>query len=607
MGDNTLTTVSGAAQASDLNQYRTAITGDFKPRNATSGALEDGVHSLGALASQWKNAYLQNLFLNGQLFDPDAAGAGVDSNNAIVSGATRSGSGQPDFLRASGSGASMTILATTTPLQITANASSVTIEADIAVSSLTVAPGSNNTCLVDDGNLADQASSKYTGEDGTSIVVDTMGTEISSRVGEFVCLKSPDGEYMLGFVESTTEINRVYRGFFFDSSGNPVVRGTLANNDALTLMSLGWVFLDANGSTVDVSYTTPIYDATEPSGAASDDYWFDTANKYWNRYDGADWQQVDRMLIGLVVIDGTNCVATRSFDFTKAFSDYNNIQVNVFSATVVRSYEERALVSVYGDEKSFIGVPPAWDIAADLESGLTEASDTTYFLYVTETGDQVISNEKPYNRLGDLKGFYHPYHSWRCVGQAKNNSSSDISSADSALYVVNGKSGIILSSQMLTTSGTAWDFPGFPGGVKRIKLMIQAFSTDGTAVVILQIGDSGGIETSGYDSKTFTAVGTTVSAGLSTTTSHFILVDTSRNAGDVINGTITLELKDPTTNTWEISGALTVDSGTGSASDKGVIVTGTKSLSSELTQIRLTTSGTPDDGDAGSVNVQYEV
>ncbi len=433
MGSNTIYLVSDGNPSAedDLNQYATAISGDFMPRNASSLAIETDQHSLGSVATQWKNTYTQNLVIDGVLFDPDNVGSGSDSSNAIVSGRTRADSGQPDFIRASGSGASMTILATETPLQITANSTSVTISADIAVTSLTTAPATNNTALVNDTALAGGASTKYTGEhESDPITIDTVGTEISSRIGQYICLKTST-EYMLAFVESATTLRHVYRGFLFDSSGNPLVRVALSNNDTLTIMSLGWVFMDANGTTVDVSYTSPIYSAVQPTSPVTDDYWFDLVNRLWKRYDGADYQTVSRMLIGVVVIDGTNCVASRSFDFSKSYSNLIEIEVEIERNTVVRSSTHRSAISVYGQKIDFGYGLVKFDITTDLESGLTEASDTLYYLYVTESGATKIATERPYDRLGDLQGFYHPYHSWRYVGVVYNNSGSNFSTANS--------------------------------------------------------------------------------------------------------------------------------------------------------------------------------
>ena len=426
MGSNTLTPVSSPVSTDDIDQYRTALLGDHLPRNASSGAPEGGQHSLGSGAISWKSLYTSNLYIGGVLFDPTGTGGEVNTSNAIISGATRTTSEQPDFLRASGAAATVTILATTTPLSYTANGSSATISVDTAVTSLTTAPATNNTCLVNDTNLADQESTKFLGEEGTTIPVDTMGSELTSRVGQYVCLKTANNEYMLAFIKSITELTMCYRGYFIDSTGAPIFRETLANNDTLTLMSLGWVFGDADGTTIDVSYVSPLYEDTEPSSGTTDDYWFDTSGQQWYRYSGATWDLVSRMLLGLAVIDTINCVASRSFDITQGYFDHNTVECELFSTTQVYSKQGRSQLSVYGNTHYFNGGAIIWDIANDLESPLTEQASTVYYLYITETGEHVMSDKRPHDRRSDLKGWYHPHNTWLCVGIAYNDGSSNL-------------------------------------------------------------------------------------------------------------------------------------------------------------------------------------
>ena len=52
-----------------------------------------------------------------------------------------------------------------------------------------------------------------------------------------------------------------------------------------------------------------------------------------------------------------------------------------------------------------------------------------------------------------------------------------------------------------TTSGTAVDFTSIPSGVKRISMMFNQVSCNGTAPRLIQIGTSGGLVTSGYISS----------------------------------------------------------------------------------------------------------
>jgi len=253
MGLGSLPDVTGPGiSLDDPNDTRAALRGDFVGRN-TSGAAASS-QNLGTAAIPWGTLYTSNVNVGGQIIDFDNIGA-ANSRNGVISGATRTASGQPDFLRAAGTGggASFDILATTTSLVYTADGTSATISADVTVSSLTTAPGSNNTCDIDDTSFAGGTSTKYEGEGIGSITVDAMGSELTSRVGQYVALQG-SSEIMMAYIEDSTTLRNIFRGFFFDDSGDPIVRETLSNNDTLTLLSLGWIFAEDNGTTIDVSY-----------------------------------------------------------------------------------------------------------------------------------------------------------------------------------------------------------------------------------------------------------------------------------------------------------------------------------------------------------------
>lgn len=550
MGDNTLTTISEPAtiEVADVNKFFTALVGDFLPRNASTGAIEDNVHKLGRLATRWKEAHITDLFLGGSLFDPDAVG--VDTKFAINAGATRTDSEQPDFLRADGTGASAKILGATTTFQITANNTSVSITSDLAITSLTTAPAANNTALVDDTNLAGGNSTKFTGEDvGDLLTIDTVGSEITDRIGEFICLKTPTGEFMFAFVEDATTLNRCYRGFFFDDSGDPVVRDVLSNNDTLTLMSLGWVFLDNNGTTIDVSYTSPIYSGVEPSGPVADDYWFDLKNRLWKRFDGSVFQQVDRMLIGILVIDGTNCVAARSFDFTKSYSDIIDVDIELESNTQVKTQKGYSSVDVYGTFQELYAGAFVWDITSDLETGVSEAADTRYYLYVTEEGIPTISDERPFNRISELRGYYHPYHSWRCIGAVHNDGSSNFLSVRFGNLL--GKSAWDITKIDISVEQgdliTILDDIHIAGYVE-IEIYCPDFNNSNNITdIVFELGDSGGFETSGYLGY-FTEKDVSSIMG-SSQTSNIMLFDSHDNS-DGSAWTLKLRRPDSKSNTW---------------------------------------------------------
>jgi hypothetical protein len=166
---------------------------------------------------------------------------------------------------------------------------------------------------------------------------------------------------------------------------------------------------------------------------------------------------------------------------------------------------------------------------------------------------------------------------------------------------VAGSTGILYpltsGTAVASTSGTSIDFTGIPSWAKKITVMLAGVSTSGTSIILIQLGDSGGIETSGYTGggNYLPGAGTVT---LSTT--GFGLMGLNPTASTFHDGFITLALQNSGTFTWVETGLLI-------RSDANMTNTaGAKSLSATLDRIRLTTVNGTDTFDAGSVNILYE-
>jgi hypothetical protein len=85
------------------------------------------------------------------------------------------------------------------------------------------------------------------------------------------------------------------------------------------------------------------------------------------------------------------------------------------------------------------------------------------------------------------------------------------------------RSRLVRTTSVNTTSGTSIDFTGIPSWVRRITVMLLAVSTNGTSGVQIQLGDSGGVETTGYQTSG-TAITGTNTCGISTFTSGFVML-----------------------------------------------------------------------------------
>lgn len=379
----------------------------------------------------------------------NVVGTGL-TNNRLVSGRVRTTSAQPIFLVPNGAARTIKLDGTPTSFLYYVDGTQYTISTDVTLTNLTAAPSSNNTCLVNDALAADQYWTKYEGEDGRGITVDAMGTEISNLVGKFAGFKLSNGaetEYFIAYVASSTSLTKARRGYFFDSSDAPIPRIVYTDNDTITLMKLTWVFAKTDG-TLTVTYNNPVWSDDEPSSPATGDYWFDLSANTWKKYDTVAYADADAMLVGICLQDSSNTVAARSFEFFDDYADLNTVEIVAESNTQVKSKYPGSQINVWGSVIKNDYNLHTWDMTLDLESGVTEGASTYYYFYITETGDKVISDKKPHNRA-DLHGYYHPSHSWRCVGRAFNNSSSHLEQIES--YYITKPSETILALSATAT------------------------------------------------------------------------------------------------------------------------------------------------------------
>lgn len=167
---------------------------------------------------------------------------------------------------------------------------------------------------------------------------------------------------------------------------------------------------------------------------------------------------------------------------------------------------------------------------------------------------------------------------------------------DGTQFNVIGQPRIRLATEQASTSGTTIDFTGIPAGARRITIAFVGVSTNGTSDLLIQIGDSGGIEASGYLGCGI-VLGATVVAANYTTGFGF----KGGAATNIYHGSVTLDLENAAAFTWVANGNLGL-------SDSAFIylTAGSKSLSAELDRVRITTVGGVNTFDAGAINISYE-
>ena len=156
------------------------------------------------------------------------------------------------------------------------------------------------------------------------------------------------------------------------------------------------------------------------------------------------------------------------------------------------------------------------------------------------------------------------------------------------------RGGITSSTSVASTSGTSIDFTGIPSWVKRVTVMFAGVSTNGTADLLIQLGDAGGVETTGY-LGTSTAAGSAVNTILYTSGFGSI----TGSAANIAHGSFIITLLSG--NTWTCHGLISRSNSTNT-----VLTGGSKALSDTLDRVRITTSNGTNTFDAGSINILYE-
>jgi hypothetical protein len=159
------------------------------------------------------------------------------------------------------------------------------------------------------------------------------------------------------------------------------------------------------------------------------------------------------------------------------------------------------------------------------------------------------------------------------------------------------RGGALVLDAVQTVSAVAQvDFTPIPSWVKRITVMFAGVSTNGTNPIDIQIGDSGGIETTGYTGAQTNIIGGGT-GGNNYSGDAFEL----RYVGTpyLVTGTFTLTLMDAATNLWIGVGVHGADTSIATT----FFSAGRKALSSTLDRLRISAGG---NNITGSINILYE-
>ena len=163
--------------------------------------------------------------------------------------------------------------------------------------------------------------------------------------------------------------------------------------------------------------------------------------------------------------------------------------------------------------------------------------------------------------------------------------------------VLDNSGAFIAGTAVASTSGTSIDFTSIPSWVKRITVMYAGLSTNGSSDILVKIGTSGGIVSTGYlGSSVLSSNGGTTAANFTT---GFAIFQNSQGTTYVAHGLMTICLLG--SNTW-----CATNVGGESDAARAFYFGGSLALGGVLDRVRITTVNGTDTFDAGSINILYE-
>ena len=154
---------------------------------------------------------------------------------------------------------------------------------------------------------------------------------------------------------------------------------------------------------------------------------------------------------------------------------------------------------------------------------------------------------------------------------------------------------IVSGTTITLTNQTAPDFTGIPSWAKRITVMFNGVGVSSTGNLLVQLGDSGGYETTGYASSMTYIVNAT--AATSNTSTGFLA---GNGGGSTFRYSGALTLTTLGSNVWV--GTCNFND---NVSTRTFLGSGSKTLSDTLTSLRLFVDGTQQ-FNAGTVNIMWE-
>jgi hypothetical protein len=171
--------------------------------------------------------------------------------------------------------------------------------------------------------------------------------------------------------------------------------------------------------------------------------------------------------------------------------------------------------------------------------------------------------------------------------------------ANAGATSVDGRTGAVVtlvSGTAVTASGTSVNFSSIPSWVKRITVLLDNVSTNGTSTIVCRIGSGGTIVATGYVGNT-TGLTNAAAVAVSDNTTHLGISIVATATNNYCGTAVWTKLSG---NTWV---------GTSSGRTAGTVTTignSSVTLSGALDVLRITMANGTDTFDSGTINILYE-
>lgn len=298
--------------------------------------------------------------------------------------------------------------------------SMIPLSGEDIITNLTPAPSSNNTATVNDLRCDGSDNSKYI----TEIELSNIEVNVSNLNGQLVAFLTPNNEIIMGYLDATNNVLKsIERGSFITTLNVPNQRQTINNGDILTLLSLNRIYMDKNAQVI---YDTKkqYHSNYNPSNPSLNEKLFRPALKQWFYYNNS-WYRFPYAFIGYAVCTNLNCIGCKTTDTPLDLINLNNISLS-YRGQIIFTNSKRILLSCC-DKIIDLEVGVIRWTEDNIIDGIEILANTKYYIYINGYGTPYLSPVKPY--IWEIMGYYrHPYHYWRCLGEAITNNSKEFSS-----------------------------------------------------------------------------------------------------------------------------------------------------------------------------------